>query len=428
MKTRQLLLIVLTTVLCVAAGQTNADLSGQLTIQGWNNLEALEPLVPAFNEQYPNIQVEFVELPWGAAHDRMLANCAAGGINMPDVFAVEISRAPIFWDRFPECFTDLTEFGADALRDDFLEVNWREFSRGSSVFAIPWDAGPVVMFYRRDLFEAAGLSADDIETWDDWIAAGQTVHEVTGGDVRMGIIDSGQDDAWFRMIAKQNGCLYFDEVGEDVVITITQPGCVAALETIKQMADADVLAYGSPTEQGMQLAGADRLVSLMFGAWFEGFLRSNQPDQAGQWGIMRMPASIAESRAANEGGSALGISAASSNKDAAWAFITFMLANVENQAAMLESVGYVPAYLPAQDAPFVSQPQPFWGDQAIWQLVLSTMDEIPVTQATQYFTEGSTVMTTIQVDYLAGRYTSAQDALSAAASQLADATGLQIAE
>ena len=425
---KKLLMIALTAVLCFAVAQTNTDLSGQLTVQGWNNMEALAPLVPAFNEQYPNIQVEFVELPWGAAHDRMLANCAAGGINMPDVFAVEISMAPIFWGRFPECFTDLNEFGANELRDEFLEVNWLAFSHDENVFAIPWDAGPVVMFYRRDLYEAAGIDPDEIETWDDWIDAGQTMFETTDGAVRMGIDDIGQQDLWFRMIAKQNGCLYFDRRDEEVVITITQPGCVAALETMKRMADAGVLAFGLATEQGMQLAGADRLASIMFGAWFEGFLRANLPDQAGQWGIMRMPASIAGTRAANEGGSALGISAASDNKEAAWAFITFMLANAETQAAMLEDVGYVPAYLPAQNAPYVSQPQPYWGDQAIWDLVLDTMDEIPVTHATQYFSEGSTIMSTIQADYLAGRYTSAEDALRAAAEQIAAATGLQIEE
>ena len=425
---KHLLLVVLTAVFCFAVGQTNSDLSGQITVQGWNNMNALEPLVPAFNEEYPNIQVEFVELPWGAAHDRMLANCAAGGINMPDVFAVEISRAPIFWDRFPDCFADLTEFGAGELRNDFLEVNWREFSRGDSVFAIPWDAGPVVMFYRRDLFEAAGIDANEIETWDDYLTAGEAMLAATDGDVRMGIIDNGQQDVWFRMIAKQNGCLYFDEVDGEAVITVTQPGCVAALETIKRLNDAGVLANGAASEQGIQLANADRLASIMFGAWFEGFLRSNLPDQAGQWGVVRMPASSTGTRAANEGGSALGISAASENKEAAWAFISFMLANADNQAAMLESVGYVPAYLPAQDAPYVSQPQPYWGDQAIWELVLDTMDEIPVTRATQYSSEGSTIMTTVQADYLAGEYASAEEALRAAADQMAAATGLPIAE
>ena len=38
-----------------------------------------------------------------------------------------------------------------------------------------------MMYYNREIFDSAGVSADDIETWDDWIAAGVEIKNATGG-------------------------------------------------------------------------------------------------------------------------------------------------------------------------------------------------------------------------------------------------------
>lgn len=145
--------------------------------------------------------------------DRGLAGCAAGGVDLPDVYSVENNEAEVFWSRFPNCFTDLTNFGADQLRSSFPEFKWTELTVGNRIFALPWDSGPVVIFYRRDLYRQAGIDPNRIETWDDFIAAGRRMLQATQGRVRMGTIANGQDDEWFRMLANQNGCFYFNNEG-----------------------------------------------------------------------------------------------------------------------------------------------------------------------------------------------------------------------
>ena len=58
----------------------------------------------------------------------------------------------------------------------------------------------------------------------------------------MGTINLSDDDAWFRPLANQQGCSYFDPNGETV--TVNQPGCVNALEILKKLNDAGLLALG----------------------------------------------------------------------------------------------------------------------------------------------------------------------------------------
>jgi lactose/L-arabinose transport system substrate-binding protein len=403
----------------------NTALKGEITVWSWDiAAKALEAVVPSFNKLYPNVKVKVVDLGNQQVFDRGLAGCAAGGVDLPDVYSVENNEAEVFWNRFPNCFTDLTALGANQLRKDFPEFKWTELTMGNKVFAIPWDSGPVVIFYRRDLYQKAGIDPNKIATWDDFIAAGKKMLQATGGKVKMGTIANGQDDEWFRMLANQNGCFYFNNQG--TVVTVNQPGCVRALDTIKKLADAGVVAFGGWNEQ-IQYIKASAVASAMFGAWYEGTIRTNAPDQAGKWGVFLMPASQKGGvRAANLGGSALAIPASSKNKEAAWAFVKHALATTEGQITMLKEYGLVPSYLPALKDPYVKKPQPYWGNQPIWERILGTLGKIPPARGTQYFQEARQIMTAVQADFLAGKYKTAQEALDAAAKQISQATGLPI--
>jgi len=52
-------------------------------------------------------------------------------------------------------------------------------SRGGRVYGFPSDVCKSWIYYRRDIFEEAGVDPDSIVTWDDYIDAGK---EITSGD------------------------------------------------------------------------------------------------------------------------------------------------------------------------------------------------------------------------------------------------------
>jgi lactose/L-arabinose transport system substrate-binding protein len=409
----------------VAAGTGAAYAqSGEITVWSWNiAASSLEAVTEGFNAKYPDVAVTVEDLGGQQVFDRLLAGCAAGGAGLPDVVTIENREAEIFWNRFPDCLADLNEFGYADFAASFPDFKRTELEGNGIAYAMPWDSGPVYAFYRRDMYEAAGVDPASIVTWDDWIAAGKQIMEANPGVV-MAQADFNGGTEWFRFMAEEAGCGYFSIDGAS--ITVNQPGCVAALEKLKEMNDAGLLTAADWGEK-IQTMTAGKVATAVWGAWYEGTIRTSLPDQAGLWGAYRMPGISADSpRAANSGGSSLAITAASENKEAAFAFIQYALATNEGQITMLREYGLVPSLLSALEDPFVSEPQPFWGDQAIWTEILATQPDIPPSRGTPYYVDAESIVQVVQTQYLAGEYGSAQEALDDAAEQIASATGLPV--
>jgi lactose/L-arabinose transport system substrate-binding protein len=409
----------------MAAGSAQAQ-SGDLTIWSWDvAASSLESVVEGFNAQYPDVNVIVEDLGNQQVFDRTLAGCAAGGAGLPDIISIENGEAEIFWAQFPDCFVNLRDLGyTDEIASGFPDFKRAELEVGDVAYAMPWDSGPVAMFYRRDFYEAAGVDPETIENWDDFIAAGQAIAEANPGVV-MAQADFNGDTEWFRMLANEQGCGYFS--GDGTEIAVNQPGCAAALDAVKDMSDAGILVAGNWDER-IQAIRAETVASQLFGGWYEGTIRSNAPEQEGLWGVYLMP-SVTEDgpRAANLGGSALAITSGSDNQEAAWAYLNYTLGTNEGQVTMLREYGLVPSLLSALEDPYVEEPQPYWGGQAIWVDILGTLDDVVPSLGTPFFGDADAVVQAVQTQYLNGGYESAQAALDDAANQIALATGLPIA-
>ncbi len=399
----------------------------EITIWSWNvAASALKSTLPGFNQKYPDIKVTVQDLGNNQVFDKTLAACAAGGDGLPDIVTVENFEAELFWNRFPDCFTDLTALGYSPEQQAlFPEFKRTELEVDGKAYAMPWDSGPVAVFYRRDFYEKAGVDPAAIKTWDDFLAAGKKVMEANPGTV-MAQADFNGDSEWFRMITNEQGCGYFSTDGQ--AITINQPACVAALDKIKQMKDAGIITAAIWDEK-IQANTAGKTASQMMGAWYEGTVRSGSPDLSGKWGVYPMPSLTADGpRAANLGGSSLAISEASEKKEAAFKFVEYALTTNEGQVSMLKSFGLVPSLLTAVEDPFVKERQPYWGGQTVWTDILSTLPKIKPARGTSFQADADGIYKAVQTKYFANGYPDAKTALDDAAKQIETATGLPIAE
>jgi lactose/L-arabinose transport system substrate-binding protein len=416
----------LTAILSLSSAPAFAQ-SGELTIWSWNvAASSLKSTLEGFNKQFPDIKVTVQDLGNHQVFDKTLAACAAGGDGLPDIVTIENFEAEIFWNRFPECFANLKDLGYTAeIQAKFPEFKRTELEVGDVAYAMPWDSGPVAVFYRRDLYEKAGIDPAAIKTWDDFIAAGKKIASANPGVV-MAQADFNGDSEWFRMISNEQGCGYFSTDGQS--ITINQPACVAALEKVKQMKEAGTLTAANWDEK-IQSTTAGTVASQLYGGWYEGSIRSNSPKLEGKWGVYLMPSLTTDGpHAANLGGSSLAISNSSQNKEAAWAYLNYALGTNEGQIAMLKSFGLVPSLLSAVKDPFVSEPQPYWGGQAVWLEILGTLPKIVPSRGTAFQSDADEIYKATQTKYFAGGYPDAKAALDDAANQIASATGLPIAE
>lgn len=134
--------------------------------------------------------------------------------------------------KYPDKFNDLNSFGAKDLAKDFLDWKWNQSTVGEKQLGLPTDIGPMVLYYRQDLFQQAGLPSEPndvaakIKTWDDFLAAGKTLKEKTGADIL------SNPNELFGAIRDQGDELYFDK--DDQLIIEKNPQVKKALDYFKR--------------------------------------------------------------------------------------------------------------------------------------------------------------------------------------------------
>ncbi|NIV35333.1 MAG: extracellular solute-binding protein, partial [Anaerolineae bacterium] len=58
--------------------------------------------------------------------------------------------------------------------DDLSPAVLEGVSWNGKVWAVPWMPNTAMVWYNKEVFDMAGINADDIETWDDFMEAGKT--------------------------------------------------------------------------------------------------------------------------------------------------------------------------------------------------------------------------------------------------------------
>ncbi len=360
-----------------ATGETSKEeLSGTITVGGWpSGDDAFQAALSGFNEAYPKIEVVFDFTDTTAYHQALQTSLAAGS-GAPDVAMVEGAYIAQYRDSM--ALTNLldTPYQAGDLKDDFVSYKFEQAYSvdDSRLVAVPWDIGPCTYFYRTDIFEECGLPTDPEEvaslmsTWDGVLEVAEKVY-IPG-------------ERWLLPNASYLYQLMFcnrDFYNEDLTLKIDREGDIDCLNAVIKMRenqwDMNVDMWSTEAYAGYS-SGA--CASVATGAWFGGFLKTDiDPEGTGNWGVAKLYGGIESS---NWGGSFLCIPEQSENKEAAWAFIEYMLATAEGQNDMFQAVDYYPAYKPAWDDSSIYEAEdPYFGGQkakVLWTEIASDLKPV----------------------------------------------------
>jgi ABC-type glycerol-3-phosphate transport system substrate-binding protein len=339
-------------------------LSGKIVVGGWPaGDEAFKAVIPMFNEKYPDVEVE-LQFQQGSDYNQMLTTALAAGTGAPDVAMMEQAWVGRYRDSTE--FENLLEppYNAESMKNDFVEYKWNLALSvdGKRLVGLVWDIGPASMFYRRDVFEDAGLPSEPEEveklmsTWDGVLEAAEAIHIP---NERWLFPSAASMFSWNYM----NRDFYTDKLE----LKLDKPGALEALEAAIEMRKRGLDAQYIQSSEYEPALAEGKVAAHVSGCWFGGFLKSwIAPDTGGLWGITRLPGGIGDS---NWGGSYVGIPSQSENKEAAWEFILFTMATKEGQNGMFKAVDYFPGYIPAWDDPMYEEEDPFFGGQktrALW--------------------------------------------------------------
>lgn len=160
--------------------------SGKIVVTAWPywsdpNGEAVQKAIAAFNEVYPDIEVEVQNYASGSAYDDKVTTMLVGGV-APDVTWIDPSRVPT-WGIQNGWLEDLTPYldASETIDVKGLVAGGEMYPRyDGNVYAIGTHMYAYTIFYNKDHYDEAGLQYPARGwTWEDFLnnARALTDHE-----------------------------------------------------------------------------------------------------------------------------------------------------------------------------------------------------------------------------------------------------------
>lgn len=381
-------IFILGLVLAACGGEGEKESSGKekddgtVTIWATNiNVPVLEKAAELYKKDHPDFKLKVTEMANDDIRTKITTGLQAGGKGLPDAALLVDDGITGYIENFPDAFVNLSEKGFSEIQGDFPQYKIDSVSKDGSVYAFPFDAGPVGVFYRKDVFEQAGVDASQINTWDDYIEAGKTIKEKTG--MNMLSYDSN-DSTVYTILLSQQGVGYFDKDGKSQLASDESKN---AANIFKKMADEGILLGTPGWDAWVTSLSSNQTATAIAGAWLEGTLEQQLPDQAGKWAVMNLPAfEEGGSRSANQGGSSFAISSSSSHVDETYDFLKFFATSFETQEIAMEG-GLFPSYLHVYESDLFSQPVEYMGNEPVWSFFANEMEKIP----SVFYTENDSI-------------------------------------
>jgi multiple sugar transport system substrate-binding protein len=225
---------------CSGAGESAtipddpADASGTVTM--WINPinEAIEdtywePVVAAFEEDYPNVDVEVVIQPW-ENRDEQLTTAIAGNEG-PDVVYLIPDQIPQYAGT--NSLADVSDVIADD-REEFLPNALEAMSYDDTLYGVPLLMSVTSVIANKNVLADAGIS-EPPTTWDEALADAaklkQAGYYLTEYDASP---DSTLNQTFYPFLWQAGGSVLSEDGSE---ATINSSEGVRALEFIKQLVD-----------------------------------------------------------------------------------------------------------------------------------------------------------------------------------------------
>lgn len=369
------------------------DSDGRTLLRVWvfarTHYDAYHNIIPEFEQSHPGVRVD-LQLVHGQAVTSRLLSAFWADLDVPDLVETEISSVGMFW-RGPLDeigFVDLTDrLRSTGLYDRIVQTRFAPWSTRGRIFGMPHDVHPVMLAYRRDLFEQEGLDANDLDTWDKFIEAARRVTRDLDGD---GTIDrymielSDNNSANLEVLLFQRDGGYFDADGRLTMDDET------ALETllwyIPLVAGPKKIGNSLGDRQILtQQVEAGYLLCFICPDWRTRFFENDIPRVGGTMALMPLPAvKPGGRRTSTWGGTMIGITKKSPNRDLAWELAVHLYYATKPFDKRFRQTNIIPPIRDAWGQPSLDEPRAYWSGQSIGRLYVNLADQTPPQYASPF--------------------------------------------
>lgn len=319
--------------------------AGVVTLEFWSWVPDIDKIVGQWNAENPRVQVRVSKPAQGdGLTAKILAANKAG--KPPDLMQAEYQALPVLVTN--GVAADITDQLGDA-SGAFSEAAWSQVTFAGKRYAVPQDLGPMMFFYRQDLFRQYGLEVP--ATWADYAAEARAVHRRDPAVYLGGF--STSDPGWFSGMAAQAGGSWWSFSGDAWTVGIDDAGSRKVADFWYGLIREGVVDVGkwftpewnTKLNKGVQL-------SWISAVWAPGVLGGNAGSTKGTWAMAPVPQWTAgEHVTGNWGGSTTAVAAKSEHVAEAARFAVWLNTSREGVDALITK-GYVyPASGAGQSSP-----------------------------------------------------------------------------
>ncbi|MEV6195250.1 sugar ABC transporter substrate-binding protein [Streptomyces sp. NPDC051920] len=342
-----------------SAGGKGGEGSGKGEITFWDNnggvrTDIWKRIIADFEKKYPDIKVKYVGIPAASAQSKYDTAIQGGGL--PDVGGVGTAMlAEVAVQGALEPLDSRIEKSAlnGKLSQNLLDVS-RSASGGDTLYQVPTSANNGTLWYRTDLFEAAGLDAP--ASWSKFYDAAAKLSDK--GKNKFGFTIRGGEGSIAPALDAAYGQTGITSFWDGDKTTVNDPKNVAALEKYvalykKATPSADV--NNDFTKMVAQWdSGTIGMLSHNLGSYQDHVKALG----AGKFRGIPNPTLDDGTRVqVSNPVDGLSLFKSGKNKAAAWKFIEFAVSAEEN-SRFNESAGQVPANTDAAGDSWIQQAEP----------------------------------------------------------------------
>jgi multiple sugar transport system substrate-binding protein len=300
-----------------------ADPTSPVTIRfaSWvGNERGMKRISAAFQKEHPNITVDFEEIPAEEASRKLTAQIAGG--NPPDAAYIDAGTTADFASRGAlvelENYIARSEYDQDDYVDAFKQSTMFENAR----YALPFDGESTGLFYRTDLFEAAGI-AEPPKTWDEFEAAAAKLTDPAKKQYGFALFAPSPESAyyWYPWLWQAGGDLLTEDEKQPVFNSEEGKRAADFYVGLAKYAPKDFL--NSNSYDGRIAFARGTVGMYVAGAWLAGVLSEEFPKIEGKWATAPLPEGDAGCKTTIAGDN-LALFSAGKNQDAAWKWIEFL--------------------------------------------------------------------------------------------------------
>ncbi|MCC3650509.1 extracellular solute-binding protein [Streptomyces sp. S07_1.15] len=334
--------------------------SGPAKLTYWAWAPGMDKVVALWNKEHPDIRVTVKKQ---ASGDDLVTKIltAARAHEAPDLVQAEYQALPTLVSS--DVLTDLSgEEPVKKAEKEFAPGVWQQVTLGSdAVYAVPQDSGPMMFYYREDLFEQYGLDVPG--TWAEFADTARALRKKAPKKTLTTF--SANDPGLFAGLAQQAGARWWTTTGEQWKVGIDDAASRKVADFWGGLVEEGAVgnqpmytpAWNKALNNGSQIAWVSAV-------WAPGVLTTAAPDTKGKWAMAPLPQwSPGENRTGSWGGSTTAVTRDSEHKRAAAEFATWLNTDPEALAAMVKEGGIYPAATAAQTGGALSEAPGFFSNQ-----------------------------------------------------------------